>query len=61
MIRKINQFYDRIPEPFRFLLFLAIIIPGIVLMAQDDPLHMRIGLTYLLLLLFIRIYPRIIK
>lgn len=61
MIRKINQFYDSIPEPFRLIFGLVLSMPGIVLAVQENSTLMKIGFTWLFIILFLRVHPKIVN
>lgn len=54
-----NRAFDKIPEPKRLLMFIALALPGIITVALDNSwLHSGWlwfgGLSYLLILLFLR-------
>jgi hypothetical protein len=57
LFTKLNQWYDRLPEPRRFLTMLAITMPGIFLMGFDLDVKVRFaGFVYLTGLVLARIW-----
>lgn len=51
-IRALNKWYDHVEEPFRFLLLLLLVLPGLVLHWADLT---EWGIVYFLIMLAIRV------
>ena len=59
-MHKLYNLYDSLPEPARFLTFLSIAMPGIILLGfekvMDNPWFFFAGFTYLVILGLTRFY-----
>ena len=48
---KINKNFDEIPEPYRLLTFLAMVIPGILMFSTPDTTAIIVGAVWVLVML----------
>lgn len=57
MFKKFNIWYDSHEEPYRFLIFLGLVTPGIILttISETNPVFAGAGLMWLCALLIVRV------